>query len=125
MKNLSTDIRREIRQKLESRKKALIQTKTDYQVEAKPEPRKDIPDLANEELKFNIASSLADHELHQINEINGALERLEKGTYGFCESCDEAISAKRLRALPEAKLCITCSRERENLASTSQHMSRV
>ena len=40
--------------------------------------------------------------------IDEALQRLEKGTYGSCEECDEEIPAARLQALPFATLCVTC-----------------
>ncbi|MDZ4660688.1 MAG: TraR/DksA family transcriptional regulator [Pseudomonadota bacterium] len=103
----------ETRLKLESRKQVLIQTQADYQVEAKTEPRKDIPDLANEEVKFSLAASLVGFEQQQIKEVEGALNRLNNGTYGFCGSCDEAINSKRLKAMPEARLCIMCSRAQE------------
>lgn len=44
----------------------------------------------------------------RLGEVEGALERLRKGTYGICESCKKPISERRLSALPEARLCIKC-----------------
>lgn len=38
-----------------------------------------------------------------------ALEKLDEGTYGFCDDCGEAISPGRLRALPEGVLCLNCA----------------
>jgi len=46
-------------------------------------------------------------------ELEVALERLEAGTYGICESCGRPIDIERLEALPQARLCIDCARERE------------
>jgi len=34
--------------------------------------------------------------------------RIQDGSYGFCERCEELIPAKRLDALPWARLCVTC-----------------
>lgn len=122
------NIKEEIRRKLEERRQKALQVEEDYKTEAKPERRKDIPDLANEEAKFSVASKLAGFEQLQIKEIEDAIFRLDKGTYGLCETCEEAISPKRLRAMPEARYCITCSRSREdeqNHASTSQHTGRA
>ncbi len=127
-KLLSLDqIRGDIRKNLETRKEAILRISEDYQFEVKPEPRKDIPDLANEEVKFTIASSLFGFEQQQLKEIEGALIRLKTGSYGICESCEEAIGPKRLKAIPEARLCITCSRAQEaqrNSANISHYTSR-
>ena len=45
----------------------------------------------------------------QATEVEEALARIEAGTYGLCESCKGAIGRLRLRAIPEARLCMTCS----------------
>jgi DnaK suppressor protein len=43
-----------------------------------------------------------------IEEIDAAMEKIEAGTYGFCESCANPIPEARLEALPHARLCVTC-----------------
>jgi RNA polymerase-binding transcription factor DksA len=48
-----------------------------------------------------------------LSDIRGALSKLERGTYGRCDSCGELISPQRLRALPHASLCITCKAKAE------------
>lgn len=45
--------------------------------------------------------------------IDHALEKLDRGTYGVCDSCGGAIGVGRLRAAPHAALCIDCQRLRE------------
>ncbi len=42
-------------------------------------------------------------------EINIALSKIEKGKYGICEKCHQPIHRNRLRAFPEARLCISCA----------------
>lgn len=42
--------------------------------------------------------------------IDAALERLEKGEYGYCLKCEEEIDQKRLQAKPEAAFCTKCQR---------------
>lgn len=37
-----------------------------------------------------------------------ALRKLDEGSYGICESCEEEIPIKRLKAIPGAKCCISC-----------------
>jgi len=44
----------------------------------------------------------------QIQEIEEALERIERGTYGTCEGCGQPIPRARLRAMPSARLCVAC-----------------
>jgi DnaK suppressor protein len=45
-------------------------------------------------------------------DLERALERLETGTYGTCESCGGFIGAERLDARPDASLCIKCAAAR-------------
>ncbi len=44
----------------------------------------------------------------QLKDVNDALERMENGTYGFCENCQQEIDIERLRAYPAARTCIKC-----------------
>ncbi len=49
----------------------------------------------------------------EINSVERALLRIDRGTYGACVKCGEAISDKRLRARPEAALCLACADKNE------------
>jgi DnaK suppressor protein len=44
----------------------------------------------------------------QLRLVDEALSRLGSGTFGACQSCGEPIAAKRLRALPWARYCLSC-----------------
>lgn len=44
----------------------------------------------------------------ELEYINSALEKIENGSYGICEMCDESIGIQRLKAKPHAKYCIVC-----------------
>jgi len=44
----------------------------------------------------------------ELAEIEDALKRIEEGTYGICEMCDEPIQEERLKIKPYAKYCIIC-----------------
>ena len=44
----------------------------------------------------------------ELEEINEALKRIDEGTYGICEMCEEPISEERLKVKPYAKYCIIC-----------------
>jgi DnaK suppressor protein len=47
-----------------------------------------------------------------LQDVEQALERMEAGTFGRCERCGEPIADERLEALPAARLCMTCKRQR-------------
>jgi DnaK suppressor protein len=49
-----------------------------------------------------------------LQDVEQALERMEAGTYGLCERCGQPIGDERLEALPAARLCMTCKRQRSS-----------
>ncbi len=49
---------------------------------------------------------LASQLRSELDEVEGALTKLEDGTYGHCETCDQPIAAVRLEAKPAARFCI-------------------
>ena len=48
-----------------------------------------------------------------LQQVRDALGRLDDGTYGKCESCQEPIDPARLEALPYATLCLRCQQRLE------------
>lgn len=46
----------------------------------------------------------------RLKEINLALQKIEKGTYGVCEKCKKAIEIERLKIIPEARFCKKCKK---------------
>ena len=56
---------------------------------------------------------LKDNEQTILNQIEEALDKIEKGTYGYCSRCKCEINPERLEALPYATLCIECQRKVE------------
>jgi RNA polymerase-binding protein DksA len=57
--------------------------------------------------------SVAANARELLDQSTHALQRLENGTYGRCESCGTVIPAPRLRAFPRATLCIACKQAEE------------
>jgi len=53
--------------------------------------------------------ALVQNEGDLLAAVEEALERIETGTFGRCENCDESIAAERLDALPYVALCIGCA----------------
>jgi DnaK suppressor protein len=53
--------------------------------------------------------------VERVNRIAAALERLDRGEYGVCVECGEAIAPARLRVLPEVLTCVRCQDRLERL----------
>ena len=68
-------------------------------------------DLGTELSEQEISLKLASMEDKELADIERAIERIKKGTYGICESCGQAIEAKRMAAITETNLCMECQRE--------------
>ncbi len=70
-------------------------------------------DRATQESDRNFELRIRDRERKLINKIKEALERIEEGTFGICEMCEEEIGEARLKARPVTTLCIDCKMEQE------------
>ena len=76
----------------------------------------DLPDemdLASSEYLQSFTFRLRGRERTFLDKIDKALEKIEEGTFGVCEECEEPISLKRLEARPETTLCIRCKEDQE------------
>jgi DnaK suppressor protein len=60
-----------------------------------------------------LAHRLTQRDRQKLRDIDTALERLQAGTYGECEDCEEEITPARLRVVPTTTLCINCAAARE------------
>jgi DnaK suppressor protein len=49
----------------------------------------------------------------RLQRIEHALKKFATNTYGYCENCGEPIDFARLKALPDARFCLRCQRQRE------------
>lgn len=65
------------------------------------------------------AMGAIDRDSLRLREVRGALERIDKGTFGICLNCEEEIGAKRLAAVPWTALCIVCQEAAERTAQGS------
>jgi DnaK suppressor protein len=57
--------------------------------------------------------SLLQNSERLLAQVEAALARFERGTYGVCEQCGESIDPARLKALPYATLCMDCQQHSE------------
>lgn len=65
-------------------------------------------ELATELFQVELNYALKVHEENILQDIEGALKRIDNGTYGTCAHCGNEIPAQRLEVIPYAKLCIEC-----------------
>ena len=77
------------------------------------QPLADLADQASGVNELDIAVATAFQGGEELTAVVAALDRLDAGTYGQCETCDQAIATPRMKALPTAALCIDCQRELE------------
>ena len=72
-----------------------------------------IADIATETYMRELDGGLGENAEHLLAEIDGALRRIEDGSYGVCVVCGRAIGEERLEAVPYATLCIDDKRAQE------------
>ena len=88
--------------------------------EGSKEEGMDTYDLASEERDREISFILTDRDRDKVQAIQEAVERVDAGTYGICESCESDISPGRLNALPFTRLCVNCAAEAEKEAKAAR-----
>jgi DnaK suppressor protein len=101
---------------LEDSKTALLDSAKKTLMEESNFDTDDLPDeidLASSEYAQSMVFRLRDREKFLLKKIEKALSRIEDGTFGVCERCEEPIAAKRLEARPVTTLCIRCKEEQE------------
>ncbi|MGH9465127.1 MAG: TraR/DksA family transcriptional regulator [Thermoanaerobaculia bacterium] len=81
--------------------------------EAGDESADDIVDRANSAYSREFLFSLTGGERDQLQDIEAALAKMERGSFGVCETCGTEIGAARLQALPWARYCIDCQEKLE------------
>jgi len=73
----------------------------------------DPTDRATQESDRSFELRIRDRERRLINKITEAIDRINAGSFGICELCEEEISEARLKARPVTTLCIDCKMEEE------------
>jgi DnaK suppressor protein len=97
------------REDLLSEAEHTLSTKISAEKESFPDPT----DQAVAELDSNFLLRLRGREQKLLKKIDEAINRIDGGTYGVCESCGGPISVKRLEARPVTTLCIECKTQQE------------
>jgi RNA polymerase-binding protein DksA len=72
-----------------------------------------LAETASATVDREIDYTLEENSEHVLSEIDGALARIEAGTFGTCRTCGQPIDVERLAALPYTTQCIDCKRKAE------------
>lgn len=112
-----TDLKR-YRKLLLDRRERLSGTLSSMQTEAlKPngsgQEVDEIADYGSDQFEQELTLGLIESEQGEIADIDDALDRIDAGTYGVCEECQEPIAKLRLEAIPFARCCIKCQSAKE------------
>jgi DnaK suppressor protein len=93
----------EVRQSMSAQKAAQVVARLDV-----PSDEGDLSQQHHEEWIFLNRNTI---DMKLLREISDALHRIETDSYGICMECEEAISTKRLNAVPWARYCVKCQEE--------------
>jgi DnaK suppressor protein len=113
--NMTTARQKAQREQLETEHKRLLDELSKLQGNASTseERREGSPfgkreEEATETLELEKRVTLENRVRQDIASVEHALNKMEKGTYGFCDNCGQLIDPKRMAALPQANLCMNC-----------------
>ncbi|HRD02815.1 MAG TPA: TraR/DksA family transcriptional regulator [Candidatus Saccharicenans sp.] len=113
---LSKKEKEEFRKLLLERKSSIIRKLSQFYHESKEietGTALDVVDKAETSYTKEFLLGLTDSEREQLQLIDQALDRLEKGEYGLCQVCHKEIGKKRLQIIPWAPYCIGCQEKIE------------
>ena len=101
---------------LEEKRKVVLQRAQQMLSEGMVLDANDLPDemdLASSEYIQSFEFRLRGREKSLLSKLDLALKKIDDGTFGVCEICEEPIGKKRLEARPETSLCIKCKEDQE------------
>ena len=81
---------------------------------------RDLGDLGLKETEADISLALSEKSHATLRDIDDALVRIQRGTYGVCELTNELIPTERLEALPFARCTINAQRNREKFKRSTR-----
>jgi len=101
---------------LEDKRKVVLERARQMLSEGMVLDANDLPDemdLASSEYIQSFEFRLRGREKSLLTKLDLALKKIEDGSFGVCEICEEPIGKKRLEARPETSLCIKCKEDQE------------
>lgn len=70
-------------------------------------------DVATDNYDREFSLGLVSNDRKSLYELEDALKRVEDGSYGICQECKSFIAKTRLKAVPQARLCVKCQQKKE------------
>jgi DnaK suppressor protein len=101
----------EFKEMLESRKAQIeknLNRKTLEITQLSNQELNDEGDFAAASAETAVDSAIFEQQRKELAEIDLALDKISKGTYGICEMCEEPIGIERLKVKNFARYCIAC-----------------
>ncbi len=74
----------------------------------------DMADVGTDAFEQELTLNLMGNEKEVLEQIEAALERIELGNYGKCETCGRGIAKARLDAIPYTAFCVKCASRQES-----------
>jgi DnaK suppressor protein len=93
---------------LKKRNELLVSAKSEPEALAANVQSPDVYEFAVRTAEQDVTAVTASLRSQLLKEVDNALGRYARGTYGTCEGCHEEISPSRLKAIPWARYCLTC-----------------
>lgn len=107
-----TNFEKMMKKKLEQLK-ANIQSKLQKATYVPEEEKADIIDLTSVEKIRDVESIISSIDVDILKLIEKALDKIESGTYGYCENCGVKIDKERLEEVPYVRYCVDCQEKIE------------
>ena len=115
-RKLTADEIRKLTALLLAKRNEILGNVSEMEIEALRRDRTDlsnmplhIADAGSDNYEIDNTLGLMDSERRLLGEIDDALRRIERHTYGICEGAGERIPKKRLQAIPWARHCVKCA----------------
>jgi DnaK suppressor protein len=117
---VATAKNKQIKTRLEAEKKRIEEElgsskasqQTDERREGSPFGKRE--EEATESMELEKRLALENRLQAMLTEVDKAIRKLDNGTYGFCDVCNNPIDPARMEALPQAILCMSCRQKMKN-----------
>jgi len=77
-------------------------------------------DMSADTYDREMTTNMLSNEQEILYQIDDALKRLDDGSFGLCQQCNQPIAMSRLKAVPYASHCINCQRTKEQQKTKRQ-----
>ena len=99
----------QLRADLEQRLAQMLERLANIKKDVTREHSGDSAEQAQERENDEVVDAIGNETAQSIRDIRAAIERIDEGSYGLCESCGKEIGEARLKVVPEATRCVNCA----------------